>query len=327
MILASQIFMKDRGVDQDIIVNMSSRAVKREANDQVHTSLQLIGSRVVKDEPNINMIVKREENGLIIPQVHRQDNGVVRVVKDEPNIDTRIKREENGQITTQVRRQENGVFPGEMNIDMGIDSRDKGIRREENGQIITQAELNDNGVLQGEMNLDMGIDGRVVKDEPTIIDTREENGELIIHVQLNDNGVVQDELNIDIGIDSRFVKDEANIIDTREENGQIVIKVQLKDSGVVQGKTNSEESDDVNEELSMNIVSDQPEMMSFEERKEFILAQLPNEVKNEFRQLGFAKWRKDMCPVMFLGPYHVPPGKVRELWMRMFERVRRTTSS
>ena len=44
-------------------------------------------------------------------------------------------------------------------------------------------------------------------------------------------------------------------------------------------------------------------------------------MENRFRKLGFAKWGKDILPVMFLSPYDIPPGYMREQWMQMFANV------
>jgi hypothetical protein len=59
----------------------------------------------------------------------------------------------------------------------------------------------------------------------------------------------------------------------------------------------------------------------FEARKNDILEQVPDEVKGRFRQLGFAKWSKSYLPILILSPFDVPPGPVRQQWMKMFENV------
>lgn len=52
-----------------------------------------------------------------------------------------------------------------------------------------------------------------------------------------------------------------------------------------------------------------------------ILNALPNEVKDEFLEVGFAKWNKVYLPVLFLGPFDLSPGFVRNKWMTFFEKV------
>ena len=61
----------------------------------------------------------------------------------------------------------------------------------------------------------------------------------------------------------------------------------------------------------------------FEEEKRKILKSIPPDTKNYFRELGFAKWGRDWLPCMFLGPYDLAPGPVREKWMEMREKVRK----
>jgi hypothetical protein len=59
----------------------------------------------------------------------------------------------------------------------------------------------------------------------------------------------------------------------------------------------------------------------FEARKKDILEQVPDEVKGRFRHLGFVKWSKSYLPILILSPFDVPPGPVRQQWMKMFENV------
>lgn len=62
---------------------------------------------------------------------------------------------------------------------------------------------------------------------------------------------------------------------------------------------------------------------SFEKEKKKVLDSTPDYVKKQFKQLGFAKWSKEYLPVMFLGPYDVAPGAVRDCWFQMKEKVRK----
>ena len=59
----------------------------------------------------------------------------------------------------------------------------------------------------------------------------------------------------------------------------------------------------------------------FETEREDIIKQIPNDVKNDFRSLGFARWGKEYLACMQLGPYDVGPGGVRDRWMEMFNNV------
>ena len=59
----------------------------------------------------------------------------------------------------------------------------------------------------------------------------------------------------------------------------------------------------------------------FEETRKEVIAKIPQDVKDDFRQIGFAKWGKEFLPIMQVGPYDVGPGDVRDQWMVMFENV------
>jgi len=63
----------------------------------------------------------------------------------------------------------------------------------------------------------------------------------------------------------------------------------------------------------------------FEADRDAILASLPNEVKSNFFQIGFAQWGqktpKTYQPVLILSPFSVPPGPVRNLWLQKYEEV------
>ena len=59
----------------------------------------------------------------------------------------------------------------------------------------------------------------------------------------------------------------------------------------------------------------------FEEGKKKILSSLPKEVTQDFRKVCFAKWNGQYQCVLQLSPYDIPPGAVREQWMRMYHEV------
>jgi hypothetical protein len=55
--------------------------------------------------------------------------------------------------------------------------------------------------------------------------------------------------------------------------------------------------------------------------KKMVESRLSKEAKNRFLEVGFARWGKTYLPVLFLGPYHVGPGSVREQWLDDFSKV------
>jgi hypothetical protein len=59
----------------------------------------------------------------------------------------------------------------------------------------------------------------------------------------------------------------------------------------------------------------------FEIEKEAILAKVPARNKQMFNKVGFAKWSKNYLPAMALSPYSVPPGDIRDQWMKMYQNV------
>lgn len=62
----------------------------------------------------------------------------------------------------------------------------------------------------------------------------------------------------------------------------------------------------------------------FTQQQQNILSQIPGRVKDRFLQVGFASWQKVYLPVMFLGPYDVSPGSVRDGWMSAFEKCNKS---
>jgi hypothetical protein len=59
----------------------------------------------------------------------------------------------------------------------------------------------------------------------------------------------------------------------------------------------------------------------FEEGRDAILAEVPVEAKARFGQIYFAKWVKQVVPVLVMNPYSVPPGASRNHWLDMFFNV------
>jgi hypothetical protein len=56
-------------------------------------------------------------------------------------------------------------------------------------------------------------------------------------------------------------------------------------------------------------------------QKQRIEKSLPKCTKTRFLEVGFARWEKSYLPVLFLGPYDVFPGSVREQWLNAFDKV------
>jgi len=52
------------------------------------------------------------------------------------------------------------------------------------------------------------------------------------------------------------------------------------------------------------------------------LKHLDKAARNDFRKLGFARWKRNWLPIIQLGPYDVPPGPVRDGWIKLFHKVR-----
>jgi hypothetical protein len=56
--------------------------------------------------------------------------------------------------------------------------------------------------------------------------------------------------------------------------------------------------------------------------KKDILERIPEEYSKHIGKIVFGKWRKEPYrPVLLAGPYQVPPGTLRDAWMKMFENV------
>lgn len=61
----------------------------------------------------------------------------------------------------------------------------------------------------------------------------------------------------------------------------------------------------------------------FEEARDLILADVPESVKDRFGEICFAKWGREVLPVLVLSPYSVPPGGVRDKWLAMYFKTKR----
>ena len=59
----------------------------------------------------------------------------------------------------------------------------------------------------------------------------------------------------------------------------------------------------------------------FEEGRDAILARVPEEYKQMFHQVAFAKWKKELLPCVILSPYDISTSDVRKSWIKMFHNV------
>lgn len=97
--------------------------------------------------------------------------------------------------------------------------------------------------------------------------------------------------------------------------------------------TSNEKEDDGDSSMNVKIVkkaknrnsnvenTKKEQALKFQKEEDAILSSLPMEIKNDFKQIGFAKWDGQYQCVLQLGPYDVCPGEVRDLWMKMFKEV------
>jgi len=80
-------------------------------------------------------------------------------------------------------------------------------------------------------------------------------------------------------------------------------------------KIKMDEMNDPNREKKVKEIKD-----NFFTQKKIILSKIPEIVEKQFLQVGFALWQKIYLPVMYLGPYDVSPGPVRDEWLAAFEK-------
>ena len=53
-----------------------------------------------------------------------------------------------------------------------------------------------------------------------------------------------------------------------------------------------------------------------------LMKSVPSHVKKDFLKIGFAYFGKEYLPLLQLSPFHIPPGRLRNLWIQMFRKVR-----
>jgi hypothetical protein len=95
---------------------------------------------------------------------------------------------------------------------------------------------------------------------------------------------------------------------TTTEDAEIPAEIQMEDTA----------------ELELKLTpAIQAKMDAFEKEKEKILDSLPDEVKARFGQQYFSKWAKNILPCVVMSPFEIPPSLARNLWLKMYEKVRR----
>ena len=116
------------------------------------------------------------------------------------------------------------------------------------------------------------------------------------------NNKVKTEWNFDVCFDDG----ERYIFDYEEMSSAVNLYEELK----------MKELNDPDREKKVKKIKD-----DFFIQKNYVLSTIPKKVKNQFLQVGFALWQKMYLPVLFLGPYDVSPGLVRDEWLAAFETV------
>eukprot|EP00566_Odontella_aurita_P004962 CAMPEP_0113542804 /NCGR_PEP_ID=MMETSP0015_2-20120614/9813_1 /TAXON_ID=2838 /ORGANISM="Odontella" /LENGTH=616 /DNA_ID=CAMNT_0000442907 /DNA_START=100 /DNA_END=1950 /DNA_ORIENTATION=- /assembly_acc=CAM_ASM_000160 len=108
-------------------------------------------------------------------------------------------------------------------------------------------------------------------------------------------------------------------------NKQQLKKESLKEESSLSGKQKKEDS--LTASISSRDTDKGEELVedaSFPHEKEATLERIDKSVRSDFRRVGFAKWQKDWLPVIQLGPYDVPPGLVRDSWMKLYQKNMKT---
>jgi len=84
-------------------------------------------------------------------------------------------------------------------------------------------------------------------------------------------------------------------------------------------KIKIDEMNDPNREKKVKKIKD-----NFFTQQKIVLSKIPEIVEKQFLQVGFALWQKIYLPVMYLGPYDVSPGPVRDEWLAAFEKCEKS---
>lgn len=84
----------------------------------------------------------------------------------------------------------------------------------------------------------------------------------------------------------------------------------------------SEQQQNSNEDSDEKMTKKQKEEKEiFEAEREEILKEIPDDVKSKFGQIMFSRWSKETFPVLVMSPFQVAPGRVRDLWYTMYDKV------
>jgi hypothetical protein len=59
----------------------------------------------------------------------------------------------------------------------------------------------------------------------------------------------------------------------------------------------------------------------FEKDRDDILTSLPDAIRRNFFQVGYARWEDDYLPALALNPFKVAPGPNRNYWLKRYKVV------
>jgi len=107
----------------------------------------------------------------------------------------------------------------------------------------------------------------------------------------------------------------------KTEDKDVKVKVKKEKSGIVTSVAETMVDEEMDDEDDKPLTLEGKRQL-FEEGKDAILSEVPDEVKARFGTICFAKWAKQFLPVLVMNPYSVPPGGARKLWLDMFDNVR-----
>ena len=116
---------------------------------------------------------------------------------------------------------------------------------------------------------------------------------------------------------------------SKVESEQSDLEEPQSETEVAESELLDEEQEDTidpdEEELSDEEEEDDEETKKwkaeFDEKIHEILKKAPSEVKNDFTKVSFAKWGKDVYPVLQLNPFDIAPGPATEMWFKMQSNV------
>ena len=62
---------------------------------------------------------------------------------------------------------------------------------------------------------------------------------------------------------------------------------------------------------------------AFQTKKQLVLGMISEKYKSHFLQLGFARWEDEFLPVLFVGPYDISEGPLRDTFLRKIKNASR----